>query len=276
MLVQLPDGRLAQIWVGGAAVGPAVFFLPGCPDSRLIARTGDDVARRAGVRLIAINRPGYGQSTPAASDHLSVADDLVALADAMSVTQFRLVGMSVGGPYALACAAVHPKRVESVAVVGASGDRRLLNGTRAEATEHFRPDFERFVASIDPTDPDDAALATRWIDAMSRADRVAMTAMSTADLAHHARESLTDARGYLADAVATFRPWAFDPSRVQCAVNLWYGDEDGYVPDGRLLNTLIPGARLTFFEATGHLAALTQHWDVILHDAPGADRPVVE
>ncbi len=79
-LVTLPDGRVAQLWQGGAATGPVVFFLHGCPDTRRAAFSGDGAARRAGVRLVAVNRPGYGRSEPCASGHASVADDTLAVA----------------------------------------------------------------------------------------------------------------------------------------------------------------------------------------------------
>jgi pimeloyl-ACP methyl ester carboxylesterase len=80
-LLRLPDGRQAQYWSGGDQDGPVVFFLHGCPDTRHAAYCGDAAARRTGVRLIAVNRPGYGLSTEAASDHLSVAENVAAAAD---------------------------------------------------------------------------------------------------------------------------------------------------------------------------------------------------
>src|SRR4051812_43279979 len=103
-LLELPDGRQAEVWHGGVATGPLVMFLHGTPDSRLIARTGDAAAVRAGVHLVAVNRPGYGRSDPAESGLASVADDTVAVADSLAVHRFAVLGASGGGPYALACA----------------------------------------------------------------------------------------------------------------------------------------------------------------------------
>jgi pimeloyl-ACP methyl ester carboxylesterase len=75
-LLRLPDGRQAQYWQGGSESGPVVFFLHGCPDTRHAAFPGDEAARRTGVRLISVNRPGYGWSDEAAATHGSVADDV--------------------------------------------------------------------------------------------------------------------------------------------------------------------------------------------------------
>ena len=59
----LPDGRSAQYWLGGSDSGPAVLFFHGCPDTRWAARTGDAPARAVGVRLLCVNRQGYGAPT---------------------------------------------------------------------------------------------------------------------------------------------------------------------------------------------------------------------
>lgn len=83
--VTLPDGRTAQLWVGGAADGPVVLFCHGCPDTRHAAMTGEQAAREAGVRLLAVNRPGYGDSDAHASSQGSVADDAVAVADLLGI-----------------------------------------------------------------------------------------------------------------------------------------------------------------------------------------------
>ena len=71
---------------------PAARFLPGCPDSRWAAWPATDAARRAGVRLVALNRPGYGASHPARTSHASVAADVVAVAD-----EFALDDVAPGG-----------------------------------------------------------------------------------------------------------------------------------------------------------------------------------
>src|SRR3954447_8704087 len=120
-VVLLPDGRRLQHWVGGAAEGPVVVLLHGCPDTRHVAVGGDAAARRAGVRLVALNRPGYGRSDPAPTTHGSVAEDVAAAVRAMGHQRFAVLGMSVGGQYALACAARHPDRVTAVAAVATPG-----------------------------------------------------------------------------------------------------------------------------------------------------------
>ena len=286
-LVRLPDGRQVQFWQGGARGGHAVFFLHGCPDSRLAARTGDAAARRAGVRLVAVNRPGYGRSDPHESGHASVADDTVTVAEVLGIDRFAVLGMSVGGPYALACAALHPDRVTAAAVVAAPAVVPELDppwhrddltpqqqahfvalaaSTVAESVELMRPEFEEYVARTAPQDDDDVALAGRLMQGLHPQDAALLAALPAADVAAAAREALARTDGYLRDAAVTFRSWEVRPERVGCPTWLWYGELDANAPvrNGRWLAEHIPGATFVVRAQTAHLATLIRHWDEIL------------
>jgi len=223
-VITLPDGRAAQYWDNGLD-GPAVLFFHGCPDTRHAAMTGADAAARLGVRLVSVNRPGYGRSTRHESTQSSVADDTVAVADALGIDGFGVLGMSVGTAYALACAARHPDRVRAVALVAGPVDPRHEPGTVAEVVERFRPEFEGWVARLDPGDPDDAALARRFLADLPPADAALLGSLRTpAQLAASVREALADHDGYLRDAALTFRPWDATPADVRCPVHTWQDD----------------------------------------------------
>jgi pimeloyl-ACP methyl ester carboxylesterase len=264
-----------------------VLFLPGCPDSRLVARTGEAAAHRAAVRLVAVNRPGYGRSGRYPSDHLSVARDLVAAADRLGIGRFAVLGMSIGSPYALACAARHAERVSRVGVVASPAmptapdspwhrDRlpdgqhafieRLAGTTVDEAVALLRPDFLAYVARMAPEDPDDTALARRYVDELDPLDAGLVAALPAAEVAEVSREALTCPDGYLRDAAVTFRAWAFEPERIRCPVRLWYGglDTNATVPNGEWLARRVPGAVLTVRDDAAHLGTLLRQWDEIL------------
>ncbi|MEV5962754.1 alpha/beta hydrolase [Kribbella sp. NPDC051952] len=281
------DGHRLQWWDGGTPDGAAVLFLPGCPDTRHAAYAGDAAARHAGVRLIAVNRPGYGDSDTYASTHRSVADDVVALADRLGVDRFAVLGMSIGGPYALATAVRHPDRVTAVGVAAAPASvpeltppyhrddldppqqeffARLAQLTPEEAVELMRPDFEAYVAQLDPRDPDDNALAERFLRELDPRDAEIIKRGSPAAIAAAVREALVNPDGYLRDAAISFRTWEFRPERITCSVHLWYGDLDANAStrNGRWLAERIPQARFVIREQTTHLAVLQNHWDDIL------------
>ena len=286
-LLTLPDGRRAQWWEGGDPRGAPVFFFHGCPDTRHAARSGDAAARACGIRLVAVNRPGYGLSTSAESDHLSVAEDAGAVADLLGIDRFAVLGMSVGGPYALACAARLPDRVDSVAVVSAPGMTvemdppwhrddltpeqreffaRLAAGSLADAIAMMRPDFEQYVEDLDPGDPDDQALTTRWMRGIDPHDADLLDSLAVDELARSVREALEQPDGYLRDAAVTFRAWDFRPEAVTCATSLWYGalDRNHPVRNGAWLAERIPAATLTELADTAHLGALLTRWSEIL------------
>ena len=290
-LVQLRDGRQLQYWKGGAADGEPVIFLPGCPDSRRIACTGDASAIGAGVRLIAVNRPGYGASHATQSNHLSVADDVVALADALGLRRFSLLGMSLGGPYALACAARHPGRVHSVGVIASPAMptaldppfhrdgmdaesqeffRRLTSTSVDDAVELLRPGYADWVAGVDANDPDDEAVASRWLAAMSADDGQALARVPTDVLAAAAREALAQLDGYLRDVAVTFRDWDFEVSAITCPVWLAYGEYDDNVSlrNAEWLAASLRHATLEILAKTTHLQALVENWDRALAALP--------
>ncbi len=285
-VLTLLDGRQAQWWDGGDPRGSAVFFFHGCPDTRHAARSGAEAARELGIRLVAVNRPGYGRSSPAESDHVSVAEDTVAVANLLGINTFAALGMSVGGPYALACAARHPDRVRSVAVVSAPGmavemdppwhrddltaDEQdfftgLSTGSVAEAMAVMRPDFENWVDQLGPGDPDDRALIRRWMAGIDPGDAELLVSLSDEELAESVREALEQPDGYLRDAAVTFRTWEFRPEAVTCPTSLWYGalDRNHPVRNGRWLADRIPGATLTQLDGTAHLGALLTRWEAI-------------
>lgn len=123
----LPDGRPLRVWAGGDPGGVPVIYFHGTPSSRLQAVSGGDAAARQGVRLIAANRPGYGAAPDAPSSLSSVAQDTLALADSLRLGRFVVLGVSGGGPYALACGALAPERVAAVGVAVGIGPWRLID-----------------------------------------------------------------------------------------------------------------------------------------------------
>src|SRR5262249_16793111 len=111
-VVTRPGGRRVAYDDVGDPAGATVVYLHGCPDGRLTRHPDDEVAVRAGVRVIAIGRPGYGHSDsgPRGDDN-TLAADVVALADSLAIGRFAVFGWSAGASGALALAANHPDRV---------------------------------------------------------------------------------------------------------------------------------------------------------------------
>lgn len=271
MRAELPDGRVAQYWVGGdqRPEAPTVVFWHGCPDTRWAAMTGDAAARAAGVRLVCLNRPGYGHSTAVPSTHTTVAADAVAVLGWLGIDRFAALGMSVGGPYAAACAARYPDRVTALGLVSSPAppvhEDRFDDETVEEAVARFRPDFLTWVARIDPDDPDDEALADRFLAELPEADAALMAGLGASFVARSVREALAQHDGFLLDAALTFRDWDFDVRDVAGPVSVWCGAEDsGALTAVERWQALLPEARVDVRAATTHLAALLEQWPAIL------------
>lgn len=264
----LPDGRTAQLWRGGAGDGPVVLFFHGTPDTRWAARSGERAAREVGVRLLCVNRPGYGLSTPAASTYGSVTEDAAAVLDVLGIDEVAVLGMSVGGGYAAAFAALHPARTSALGVVATlpMAEARPA-GSVEDAMERVRPEFEAWAAGVGVDDPDDAALARRWTGALPEQDALLVGRLPQEEVAAAAREALADHRGYLRDAALLVRPWGVDVTTVACPTRLWYGGlDERALPGAAWFADRIPHAELVVRPGATHLATLLQHWEEILAD----------
>src|SRR5512139_415750 len=100
--IRLRDGRSAGYTDWGRPGETAVLWCHGGPGSRLEPA---GFAQGAALRLIGIDRPGYGKSTPRPCR--SIADwvpDALAVLDQLRVERCVVVGVSTGGAYALALA----------------------------------------------------------------------------------------------------------------------------------------------------------------------------
>jgi pimeloyl-ACP methyl ester carboxylesterase len=279
----LPDGRTLGYDDVGDPGGAPVLFVHGTPDSRRARHPDDAIATELGVRLLAIDRPGFGASDldPGATVG-SVADDALALARHLDVEQLGVFGWSGGATYALALAARHPALVTSVAVAAglvpfaayatpgvlddADGGRQLV----AELGEELGPALTaEMAAPMLAPHPCDLALAREHVQETTDPTRLA---------AYAAIPGLVDALAAgVVDAVAgglggltrdvELQVEAPDVrwTDVTAPVALWYGERDATAPPafGRWWADALPDAQLHVVEGEGHLIAITR-WREIL------------
>ncbi|MGH2542356.1 MAG: alpha/beta fold hydrolase, partial [Ardenticatenaceae bacterium] len=116
--IRLPDGRRLGYDEYGDLSGMPLFIFHGWPSTRLAASLMGEVASQRAVRLIAPDRPGIGLSDfQPGRAILDWPGDVVALADALGIKRFAVVGISGGGPYAAACAFKIPARLSAASIV---------------------------------------------------------------------------------------------------------------------------------------------------------------
>ena len=112
----LADGRTLHCYDSGEAGGLTVFWHHGSPNTGTPPEPLFPAAAERGIRWISYDRPGYMSSTARPGrDKTSAAADAAAVADALGVGEFAVLGHSGGGSHALACGALLPGRVLAVA-----------------------------------------------------------------------------------------------------------------------------------------------------------------
>ncbi len=199
-----------------------------------------------------------------ASTQSSVADDLVEVAESLGHSEFGLIGMSIGGTYAVVAAARHPDQVRALALV--ETQFRSEPGTVPEKLERYAPEFLAWRAGLDVDDPDDVALGARWAALMDGGESAHLAHRTPAQHASAAREALTDPSGYLRDAALAFSPWDHPPEAVRCPTVLHYGSRPGDgtpVSEGQALAARISGSRLELRDSS-HVATLLEQWDEVI------------
>ena len=98
MEVRTGDGRVLGYLELGDAGGAPVLALDG-PGSRALAKAAAPAAERAGVRLVAPDRPGFLDSAPAPDRTiLDWANDAIELADELGLERFGLLAQSRARP----------------------------------------------------------------------------------------------------------------------------------------------------------------------------------
>jgi pimeloyl-ACP methyl ester carboxylesterase len=268
--VRLADGRRLAYCEWGDAGGTPVVLLHGAPGSRLFR---PDVVP-AGVRLVTFDRPGLGRSDRREGRTLlDTPGDVAALADHLELDRFAIVGVSAGGPHALACACALGERVTAVGVASMPGPLDEVPGAWDALLEHVRPAAER--ARVDPAaavrgvlrymEPwvGEPAALLRGGTAPDRALKAEPdpAAMLGADVVEALRPG---AAGFADDMVTLWLPWGFAVAAVPAGVRIWHGAHDTWAaPDFEYLAATLPGAVPTIWPDDGHYGVL-RHWDEVL------------
>lgn len=285
-VIRLRDGRRLAYSEVGDPGGLPVFHQHGMPGSRLEHEAEPDLYRSLGVRVITPDRPGYGLSDPHL--HRPLLDwpsDIAELADSLDIRRFGITGLSGGGIYALACAAVIPDRLTGVVVTGCPGPMQregALTGMRfmtrtgvwlgsrapwlhsaAAVVGKLVRRYPRFF--VEQAKRDKPPVDRRWLSMPSVSRGAADTL----------REALRPgAWGYVEDVRALARPWGFALEDIRVPVQLWHGDEDTVIPihHGRYVASVIPGATLRICPGEAHMV-MWNHIAEILMAATGKASP---
>jgi pimeloyl-ACP methyl ester carboxylesterase len=268
--IALKDGRKLGFAEWGNPKGkPLLAFVGG--SSRLVRPLVDI----PDVRLITVDRPGLGLSDPQPNRMLlDLPDDILQLINALGISQLAIVGISQGGPSALACAYKIPQRLVAVSAVSSLaplpvGESQMRTfGTVATFARlakrfplalKFQSELGAWMVRLSPAWTFQQVLKT-----VSQRDRAIfdaspeLVAMFVSDLEETYRQG---SQGSAQEGLLAYRPWGFRLEDIRAKVYVWHGDNDKSAPVemGHCLAEAIPNCQATYLANEGHFLGL-KYW----------------
>jgi pimeloyl-ACP methyl ester carboxylesterase len=269
-VIELADGRAVGFADLGVPGGDAVLWCHGGPGSRREPEQLATDARDAGFRLVGIDRPGYGLSDPQPGRTIDGwVTDALAVADHLEIDEFFTVGVSTGGAFALAVAALAPGRVRGVIACCSMTDMRWEPGRRTMSERHAHavwdaPNREQAI---------EAAIASHGIDGskLMTGDGPPLAASDRARFAdpewmRTMRATMPEMfthglEGYADDRIADRTGWVtFDVASISCPVIVLHGGADVIVDVIHAQHTasIVPNAQLRVFDELGHFSIIPE------------------
>jgi pimeloyl-ACP methyl ester carboxylesterase len=276
--VACPDGRVVAWAAWGDSAGRPLLLIHGTPGSRLASSPDEELYGRIRAHVVTFDRPGYGRSSRHSGRTVySVADDALAVADELGWERFSVLGVSGGGPHALAVGARAPERVHRLGIaVGATpiefvepadliainreGQRRIREEGRASLEEFLAEPARQL--SANPGAALDAVMADAPPIDREMLERPALRGVLVAST----REAFANGpQGWFDDAWALGTDWGFQLSDVQSPVYMWYGELDRNVPIGsvRTMASHLTVAQFELIQGAGHLGWLAEEQRVL-------------
>lgn len=265
--ISLSSGRTVGYADHGHPGGTAVIWCHGGPGSRLEPAYVVPAAVDAGLRIVGIDRPGYGLSDPEPGRTIGGwVPEALAVADHLGIDRFVTVGISTGGAYALAVAALAPERVLGVVPCCSMTDMRHRparvtmsrphalavwdapdrDGAIAAAVASHGIDGSRIVASAEgpPLAPSDLAMLVdhpfgrHWI--------ASVPAMFAHGLEGYADDRIADGPGWT----------SFDVTDITCPVTVLHGAADVIADPIHARHTaaIVAHAQLRIVDDLGHFS----------------------
>jgi pimeloyl-ACP methyl ester carboxylesterase len=284
--VPLAEGRQLAFAEYGDPTGVPVVFCHGWPSSCTMAELTDLAARDLGVRIISPDRPGISGSAPANERTLlDWPPVLERLVNYLGLTEFRMLGISGGSPYALAGAWAMPSRVSAVAVASGAppiAELRDQSGLLPLyrwmlALHRAQPKLLRMFFRL--TRPFvsmkvSVHVARKLLRMLQPCDAEALrdAAAFNACFESQRRAWRDSSIGVMIDAQIYAEPWGFRLEDIQTPVRLWHGKEDRSFSYelAEQVGKRLPNCTTRIVENAGHYSLPIRHMRDILADLIGS------
>jgi pimeloyl-ACP methyl ester carboxylesterase len=285
---RLADGRILSYLDEGDDTATPIFFCHGSPGSRLAAIDLVASAVERGARLIAPDRPGLGRSDLEVGRSMAGwASDVAEMANALGLARFRMLGVSGGGPFALATAWSLPERVERVALLSSPGSFDIpgaMDGMARPqrvmwALARWQPPLLGLMLQrqFAPAQKDPERFTERLIKSTHGPDRTLLEGLDVDERRRFITTPLIEAlhqgaSGAVEDMRLLRAPWGFGVQDIRVPVHLWHGEEDTVIPVamGGWLAAMIPDVEAHILPGEGHASTILHYGNAALDAVLGA------
>lgn len=276
-VVKLFDGRNLGYSEFGDSNGTPLLYFHGWPTSRLQAQSYDDIANKLKIRIISIDRPGYGLSEFQENRTLlDWPDDILELANQLKINKFSIIGVSGGGPYAAVCAYKIPDKLKSAGIVVGLAPtyiKGLLEGTsnlskfgwenyaKYPLLRKFSTLLHFFNAKYGPS------LGLRRFMFGAKADKKILSDANVRKMVKNAyQEAFRNGyEGVELDLKLYTNDWGFNLKNIKSKVFLFYGEDDKNVSIkmGKYYAAQISNSKLIVYPNEGHLISKTHAEEIL-------------
>lgn len=273
----LRDGRSLGYCEFGISDGIPVVYLHGWPACRLEACLYSEAAVALGVRLISIDRPGFGRSQFLPKRTLlDWPSDVRELAGHLGLDSFHLLGHSGGGPYAAACARELDDLLKGVAIVAGlspMSERRTREGMRMMnrillSSGRGAPWFVDLMMKLTRKMGQDPEKMRKSLGDLPEVDRLLIERFLPEVMEITGEAFVQGTRGATAEGRIYASPWGFELSEITVPLAIWQGTLDVNVSrsNSEIYHEAIPGSRLEIVEGEGHFSMAINQGERILGD----------
>ncbi|MCC6137865.1 MAG: alpha/beta hydrolase [Bdellovibrionaceae bacterium] len=279
-------GQRLRIHEWGGLDKPVVLLVHGFPGCAEHAKLMSGTPYWNSFRLLAMDRPGYGESdvqkkiTP-----LEFARQVEKLLDDQGIKNISIISVSGGAPYSLAIAFLLKERVLRVSSVAGvapiSAKTFFFMNSQQKKAWALQKIFPRPVLHY--------AFNRVWKKGVDKMDELLFTRMNEFSvydqkvLSHPelGPELLATTKaalqqgpgGVIEDMFVYGKAWGFDLLQVQCPVTFWHGTSDDIVHKrfSKDMSRRVRQGTLRIIPNEGHYSLLMNHRDSILKDVLNLD-----
>lgn len=277
--IVLKDGRHLGFAEYGLSDGFPILYFHGFPGSRLEAEKLHDAACRAKVRLIALDRPGMGLSSPKKNRTLlDFADDVSEFAATLHLDTFSILGYSGGVPFVAACAYRLSKVIQKAVIVSGMAPLTYPD-TRSSLSSsqkfmlwmsRYCPTMFSWMLQLSMKALQNPKRLKNMLKQLPEVDAKAFDSSHRVIAIKAIQEAFCQNASFVAHDFKLFsKDWGFDLKDIQCPFIIWQGGEDKQAPvaHAEMYKKQVPQADYRFWKEEGHLSLLQNYDEEIIRSA---------